>query len=171
MTITAQNIEEMMQAPTIENSTPFSQEELIEIYQKLYFAKSAQTLELFMTENDPLPKKNPPFPSSIFPERSKLIITFISYLIDYYSYQWVHEAIIEFMSIFFIDSKPSIIFNFSQFIADSIHEKLVKFPTEEVFKYASVLVYLFLYSHGGKFNFSLQKLDEEGNQQSIIFWT
>ena len=87
MTITAQTIKKMMQAPTTENSTPFSQEALIEIHQKLYFAKRAQTLELFMTKNYPLPKKNPPFPSSIFLERSKHIITVISYLLGYYSDQ------------------------------------------------------------------------------------
>ena len=68
VTINAQTIEQMMQAPTTENATPFSQEELIEIYQKLDFSKRAQTLKLFMTENVPLQKKNPPFPSSIFPE-------------------------------------------------------------------------------------------------------
>ena len=75
------------------------------------------------------------------------------------------------MSIFSTDSKPSIIYNFRQFIADSIHENFVKFPTKEVFKYAYVLVYLFLYFQGEKFKFSLHKLDEEGNQQSVIFWT
>ena len=117
----------------------------------------------------PLPKKNPPFPSSIFPKRAKKIIKVISYRLVYYLDKWVYEASIGFMSIFSTDSKPSIIFIFSQFIADSIHEKFVKFPTEEVFKYASVLVYLFLYSQGDKFKFSLQKLDEERNKQSIIF--
>ena len=81
MTITIQTIEQMMQAQTTNNATPCSQEALIEIYKKLDFSKRAQTFELFMTENDPLPKKNPPFPASIFPERSKQIITHISYLL------------------------------------------------------------------------------------------
>ena len=90
----------MMQAPITENATPFYEEELIEIYQKLDFAKRAQTLELFMTENAPLPKKNPLFRSSIFPERDKKIITVISYLLGYYSDQWVDEVVIGLMSIF-----------------------------------------------------------------------
>ena len=106
-----------------------------------------------MTENDPLPKKNPPFPSSIFRERSKQIITVISYLLGYYSDQWVDEAIIGFMSIFSTDSKTSIVFNFIKFIADSIYEQFFKFPTDEVLKYAFLLVYLFLYSQGDKFKF------------------
>lgn len=32
-------------------------------------------------------------------------------------------------------------------------------------------MYLFIYFQGDKFPFTLQKLDEEGNQQSVIFWT
>lgn len=92
-----------------------------------------------------MPKKNPPYPSSIFPERAKQIITIISYLLGHYSYQWEDEAIIGFLSIFFADSNPSIMFNFNQFLVDAIHEKFIKFTTEEVFKYAYILVYIFLY--------------------------
>ena len=75
------------------------------------------------------------------------------------------------MSDFSDGSKPTILFNFSQFLAEAIHEQFVQFNTEEVFKYASVLVYLFIYFQGDKFPFTLQKLDEQGNQQSVIFWT
>ena len=34
-----------------------------------------------------------------------------------------------------------------------------------------MLVYLFISFQGDKFPFNLQKLDEEGNQRSMIFWT
>lgn len=60
-------------------------------------------------------------------------------------------------------------FNFRKFLADFIHENSIKFQTEEVFKYASVLVYMFLYFQGDKNQIALQNLDVEGNQQSIIF--
>lgn len=112
----------MMQAPTTENATPFSHEELIELYQKLDFTKRAKTLELLLIEDAPLPKKNHPYPSSIFPERTKKIVTVISYLLGYYLDQWVDETTIGFLSIFFADCKPCILFNFSQFLTDSIHE-------------------------------------------------
>lgn len=62
-------------------------------------------------------------------------------------------------------------FNFNQFLADSIHENFVKFQTEEAFKYAFVLVYMFLYFQGDKLKFALKMLDDEGNQQLVIFWT
>ena len=58
---------------------------------------------------------------------------------------------IAFLSILSIESKPSIIFNFSQFLADVIHEQLVNFFTEEVFHYSSVLVYMFVYFQVDKF--------------------
>ena len=84
-TITPQAIDQMMQAPTAENATPFSHEALVELYQKLDFSKRAKTLECFLTEDALLPKKYPPYPSSIFLERAKKIITVISYLLGYYS--------------------------------------------------------------------------------------
>lgn len=154
-TITAQAIDQMMQAPSVENATPYSYEALVELYQKLDFAKRAQTLELFLTQDNSLPKKNAPCSSSIFPKRATHNITVVSYLLGYYSNQWVDEAIIGFLSIFSTDSKPSIMFNLRHFLSESIHQQLVKFPTE-VFKYASVLVQMFLYFHGNDINLSLQ---------------
>lgn len=77
------------------------------------FSRRAKTLELFLIEDAPLPKKNPLDLSSIFPERAKKITKVISYLLGYYSDQWVDEAIIGFLSSFSAGSKPSIMFNFS----------------------------------------------------------
>lgn len=57
-TIDAKSIMQMMQAPVIEGTTPFSREVLIEMYQKLDFCKRDKTLELFMTEQTPLPNKH-----------------------------------------------------------------------------------------------------------------
>lgn len=74
----------MMQAPIVENATPFSYEELAELYQKLDFAKRAKTLEFFLTQDAPFLKINPPNPSFIFPERDKQIIIVVSYLLGYY---------------------------------------------------------------------------------------
>lgn len=68
-------------SPQSRECHPLSYEALIEFYHKLDFSKRAKTLELFLTEDAPLPKKSPPYPSSIFPERAKQIITVISYLL------------------------------------------------------------------------------------------
>lgn len=107
----------------------------------------------------------------MFPDRTRHITTILSYLLGYHSVQFVNEAILGFLSMFSSDSKPTVIYVFGHFLAETIHEQFVKFNTEEIFKYASVLVYLFIYLWGDKFPFALQKLDEEGLPQSMIFWT
>lgn len=75
---------QMMQASVIEGTTPFSHENLNEIYQKLDFSKRAKNLELFMTDHTPLPSNNPPYSSSIFPDRNRHIVIVLSYLLGYY---------------------------------------------------------------------------------------
>ncbi len=58
----------------------------------------------------------------MFPEITKQITTILSYLLVYNYNQYVNEAILGFLSIFSDDSKATIIYNFSQFLAETIHE-------------------------------------------------
>ena len=53
----------------------------------------------------------------------------ISYILGYYSDQPVDEPILGFLSIVSTNSKPSLVSNFNQFLADTIHEEFIKFPT------------------------------------------
>jgi hypothetical protein len=62
-------------------------------------------------------------------------------------------------------------FNYSQFLADIIHEQILKFTTEEMFKYSSIMVYMFIFYQAYMFPFTLEKLNEQGIPQSVIFWT
>ena len=160
-----------MLATSVENVAPFSLEAPTQLYQKMDFATRARIFEIFLPENAQLPKKNPPYPSSIFPNQARQIISMSSHTLCYHSDQWVDEPILGFLSIFSTDRKPYFFFNFSHVLADNIHEQFLKFPTEQVFNYTSILVYIFMYYQAGRFSFSMQKVDEEGNQQSIIFWT
>lgn len=134
----------MLQAPTIAPNHPFSHENLIEAYQNLDFTKRSQALELFLVVDSPLPKRNPPSDSSMFPGRTKQITTILSYLLGYNSDQYVDEAILGFSSIFSDDSKPIVLYNFSQFLAKTIHEHLSSLILN---KYSSMLqhLYIFLY--------------------------
>jgi len=75
----------MILAPTVENDAPFSLEALTQLYQKLNFSTKARIFEIFLLGNAQLPKKNPPYPSSIFPNQAKQIISMISYILGYYS--------------------------------------------------------------------------------------
>ena len=77
----------MMLVPTINNGTPFSHESLVEIYHRLDLAKRTQTLEIFLAQDVAFPKRNPSYPSSLFPKRTKKITIVLSYLLGYYSNQ------------------------------------------------------------------------------------
>lgn len=147
----------MLQAPIVENTIPFSYEALIGLYQGLDFASRAKTLKLFMTPNAPIPTTNPPYPSSTFLERTKHIVTTLSYLLGYHNDQWIDEAIIGFLSILSVDAKPTVMFNYAQFLADAIDDQFLKFQTEGVFKYTSVLLYMFTCFQSRKFEFDMIK--------------
>jgi hypothetical protein len=92
-------------------------------------------------------------------------------LLGYYSDEWVDEPILGFLSIFSTEEKATTQFDYSQFLADNIHEQLFKFSTEGMFRYSSILVYLFLFFQADKFSFSQQKLDQDGNPQPVTSWT
>jgi hypothetical protein len=153
-TITPESINQMLQIPRIDSASPFSIEILNDLYQKLSFPQRAQI-----------------FPSSIFSVRANQIISTLCFLLGYYSDEWVDEPILGFLSIFSTEEKATTQFNFSQYLADNMHEQLFKFSTEGMFRYSSVLVYLFLFFQADIFSCALQKLDQNGNPQSVTSWT
>jgi len=79
--------------------------------------------------------------------------------------------VLGFLSTFAFGKQPSLLFNYSQFFANSIHDQFANFKAESVFKYQSILVYLMLFYQLEKFKFPLQKIDSEGNPCSVIHWT
>ena len=66
-TVTGQSINQMMMSPPVENSAPFSLEAFTQLYQKIDFATRSKMFDIFLPKNAQLPKMNPPYPSSIFP--------------------------------------------------------------------------------------------------------
>ena len=56
-------------------------------------------------------------------------------------------------------------------MADNIHEQFVNFNTEGMFRYSSVLAYLFVFFQADKFGFSMQKMDGDGKPQAVTAWT
>jgi len=74
-TITSESINQMLQVPQNGSLSHFSGDSLIELYQKLTFPQRARIFEIFLPENVQLPKKNPPYPASMFPEKTKQIVS------------------------------------------------------------------------------------------------
>lgn len=62
-------------------------------------------------------------------------------------------------------------FNFSQFLADNMHEQKMNITTEGMFNYESALVYMSLFMQQDKFPINLHKQDDQGINQSVILWT
>jgi hypothetical protein len=76
-----------------------------------------------------------------------------------------------FLSIFSTNENPTTQFDFNTFLADNIHEQFVNFGTENMFRYPSIIAYLFIFFQADKFGFSMQKMDEDGRPQAVTTWT
>ena len=95
----------------------------------------------------------------------------LSFILGYFTNEHTYESILGFLSTFAPGQPPSVIFNYVEYIADNIHDHLVKFPTEGVFRYTSFLFHMLLYFQAYKFPITIQKFDIEENPLSVIFWT
>jgi hypothetical protein len=169
--ITPEDIDQMMQISCADSVSPFNLEILTELYQKMTFPQRAQIFELFLPPSTQFPSTNPPYPSSIFSTKGNQVISSLCALLGYYSDQWVDEPILGFLSIFSNDEKPTTQFDFNTFLVDNIHEQFMNFGTEGMFRYSSVIAYMFVYFQADKFSFSMQKMDADGRPQPVTAWT
>jgi hypothetical protein len=135
----------MIQIPRAEFVSPFNLETITELYQKLSFPQRAQIFEFFLPQVAQLLTTNPPYPSSLFSVKGNQVISSLCALLRYFSDQWVDESILGFLSIFSTDEEPTTQFNYNAFLADKIHEKYLNFSTEGMFRYSSILAYMFLF--------------------------
>jgi hypothetical protein len=90
------------------------------------------------------------------------VISSLCALLGCFSDQWLDEPILDFLSIFSTDEKPTTQFDYNTFLADNIHEQFSIFFVEGMFRYSSILVYMFLLFQVDKFSFSMQKMDKDG---------
>jgi hypothetical protein len=169
--ITPETIDQMMQVPRAEPRSPLTIEILTEMYQNLSFPRRAQIFELFLPQDAQFPKKNPPYHSSIFSEKGNQIISSLCCFLGYFSDEWVDEPILGFLSIFSAEEKVAIQFDYNGFLAENLHEQLSNFPTEGMFRYSSILAYMFMFYQTDKFSFLMQKMDQDGKPQAVTLWT
>ena len=86
----------------------------------------------------------------------------ISCVLGYSTSGYIDEIILALMSIYTLGQPPIVIYDYAQFIADRMHEKLLRMNNERVFKYSIELYHMFLYYQSEKFPFTLQNLDTKG---------
>jgi hypothetical protein len=169
--VTPEAIDQMMQISRAESASPFNLEILTELYQNLSFPQRAQIFELFLPQDAQLPKKNPPYHSSLFSEKGNQVISSLCCLLGYFSDEWVDEPILGFLSIFSAEEKATIQFDYNTFLAENIHDQLSKFATEGMFWYSSILAYMFTFFQAERFSFLMQKMDKDDKPQAVTYWT
>jgi len=157
ISITPETIKKILMIPENDSLSHFFAIVLMDLYHNLAFPQRARIVEIFLPKDVELPYNNPPYPTSMFPERAKHIISLVSFLLGYQIDQWVDEPILGYLYIFSKGHKPTFMYNYSQFLAENMHEQLMKITTEGVFKYSSVLVHMFLFQQGDMLPISIHK--------------
>lgn len=103
----------MLQIQKNDSLSQFLVDSLMELYQKLTFPQREFVFEISLPKDAQLPKKNPPYPSSMFLDMTKHIVSLVSYLLGYQFDQWVDEPILGFLSVLSIGEKADFMFHYS----------------------------------------------------------
>lgn len=61
-------------------------------------------------------------------------------------------------------------YNYSQFLADNIHEQFTNLTTQGLFKYSSIIIHLIFFQQGDLLSIKFNRQDEQGVNQSVIHW-
>jgi hypothetical protein len=107
----------------------------------------------------------------LFSEKGNQVISSLCCLLGYFSDVWVDEPILVFLSTFSTEEKFTTEFDYNTFLVENIHDQFSQFTTEGMFKYSSILAYMFVFFQADMFSFSMQKMDKEGKPQAVTLWT
>ena len=154
-TITAASINQMLQLKPDPKAVPLSIEALTKLYIGLDFPKRFQIFQVFMPLHVEIPQINPPYSTSKFPKCSRHVISMLSFILGYFTDEHTDESILGFLSTFAPEQPPSIIFNSAEYIADNIHDQVVKLTTEGVFRYTTFPFHMLLCFQADKFPVTL----------------
>jgi len=91
-------------------------------------------------------------------------------ILGYKSIEFVDETVLVIMSMF-SPGKPPVYYDYATYIANKMHEQLMSLDREKVFRYTSYIYHLFLFNQHDKFHFSIKRLDAQGNQSSVVYWS
>ena len=60
---------------------------------------------------------------------------------------------------------------YNTFLAENIHDQLSKFTLEGMFRYSSILAYIFTFFQAKRFSFQMQKMNKDGKPLAVTSWT
>lgn len=95
----------------------------------------------------------------------------ISFVLGFKTSDHIDETILVMISIFTPGQPPAVKYNYAKFIANKIHDQLLKLDREGTFKYSSYIYHLFLYYQPDIFQFPIRKLDHKWERRCVIFRT
>ena len=101
----------------------------------------------------------------------KLLVDMISYALGFKTSEHVDETVLVLLSSFSQGQPPAIKYNYAKFIADKIHDQLIKLDRQGVFKYSSYIYPLFMYYQSESFQCPIKKLDSKGERRSVVLWS
>lgn len=108
-------------------------------------------IQSYLASGATVPENPPPYPTSIFPDASRQILTMIYSILGYDDDQKVDEVILGLMLALGSSKTVPVMFYYYKFLADSINLQLVQFSTTRSFIFKSYLLYLFLFSQVNQF--------------------
>lgn len=117
---------------------PFSMKHLLEDASWFPGPKIERISKTFM-KADCQPKEPPPILYVHFNEVCKLLVDMISYVLGFKTSEHVDETVLVLLSSFSQGQPPSLKYNYAKFIANKIHDQLIKLEREGVFKYSSYI--------------------------------
>ena len=152
--ITAQSINEMLQFQPGQALTPLSMGELLEKSTKLSHEELSHICKTFMFPEHQ-PKGPPPYGYTFFTNEGRLILNMISCIMGFNTSEYVDQLTLVLLSIFTPGQPPAIKYDFASYIANKIHDQLMRFGNERVFKYSSFIYHLIIYYQSESFPFHI----------------
>lgn len=167
--ISPESINQMLNFKQTQLLFPFSMNYLLDAGTRLSSADIEKVTKTFM-RTDRQPTGPPPFLYVHFNEVGKLLVDMSSYVLGFKTSEHIDETVLLLLATYTPGQPPSYKYNFSKFIANKIHDQLLKVDREGVFKYLSYIYHLFMYYQFEVFQCPIKKLDSRGEKRSVIFW-
>jgi len=168
--ITPDCINQMMKFKQTQLLFPLSMKYLLDEGPKLSSSEITRIAKTFMRA-DRQPIEPPPFLYINFNEVGKLLVDMISSVLGFKTSEHIDEIVLVLLSAYSPGQPPAVKYNYAKFIANKIHDQLVKLDREGVFKYSSYIYHLFMYYQSNCFQCPIKRLDSKGERRSVIFWT
>jgi len=168
--IKADSINQMLNFKQTQQLFPFSMKNLLGEASWLPGLRFEEMVKTFMRENCQ-PKEPPPLPYDHFNEVGKLLIDMISYVLGFTTSELVDETVLVLLSSFSQGKPPAVKYNYAKFIANKIHDQLIRLDRKGVFKYSSYIYHLLMYYQSESFQCPIKKLNSKGERRSVVFWS